>query len=51
MSLGWPACIVHRTHNTRKIGRRPSDVCIGLFKGNRAELYALCPTGTQVRMI
>ena len=47
----WPAYIIHGTHDTRKIGRRSSDGCIGLYNENIAELFALCPVGTQVRVI
>ena len=49
--LGWPAYLVHGTHDTRKIGRRSSSGCIGLFNEKIEELYALCPVGTQVRLI
>lgn len=51
MYLGWPAYIIHGTHDTRKIGRRSSDGCIGLYNGMIEELYGLCPVGTQVRVI
>ncbi|MBN8187385.1 MAG: L,D-transpeptidase [Salipiger thiooxidans] len=51
MYLGWPAYIIHGTHDTRKIGRRSSDGCIGLYNEKIAELYQLCPIGTQVRVI
>jgi L,D-transpeptidase ErfK/SrfK len=51
MYLSWPAYIIHGTHDTRKIGRRSSDGCIGLFNENIAELFELCPVGTQVRII
>jgi len=51
MYLSWPAYIIHGTHDTRKIGRRSSDGCIGLFNENIATLFDLCPVGTQVRII
>ena len=51
MYLGWPAYIIHGTHDTRKIGRRSSDGCIGLFNANIASLFEICPVGTQVRLI
>ena len=51
MYLSWPAYIIHGTHDTRKIGRRSSDGCIGLYNGMIEELYGLCPIGTQVRVI
>ena len=51
MYLGWPAYIIHGTQDTRKIGRRSSDGCIGLYNYQIEELFALCPVGTQVRII
>lgn len=51
MYLGWPAYLIHGTHDTRKIGRLSSDGCIGLYNENIAELFGLCPIGTQVRVI
>lgn len=51
MYLGWPAYIIHGTHDTRKIGRPSSDGCIGLYNEKIEELFALCPVGTQVRLI
>lgn len=51
MYLGWPAYIIHGTHDTRKIGRRSSDGCIGLYNPSIAQLFELCPIGTQVRLI
>ena len=47
----WPAYLIHGTHDTRKIGRRSSDGCIGLFNEKVEELHALVPIGTQVRLI
>ena len=51
MYLGWPAYLIHGTHDTRKIGRRSSSGCIGLFNDAIAALYEVCPIGTQVRVI
>ncbi|UYV38506.1 L,D-transpeptidase [Rhodobacteraceae bacterium D3-12] len=51
MYLDWPAYIIHGTHDTRKIGRRSSDGCIGLYNEKIAELFAITPIGTQVRVI
>ncbi|MBN8629849.1 MAG: L,D-transpeptidase [Rhodobacterales bacterium] len=51
MYLSWPAYIIHGTHDTRKIGRRSSDGCIGLYNEHISELFELCPIGTQVRII
>ena len=51
MYLGWPAYLIHGTHDTRKIGRRSSDGCIGLFNEKIAELFAITPVGSQVKII
>ncbi|RLJ58830.1 L,D-transpeptidase-like protein [Litoreibacter meonggei] len=51
MYLSWPAYLIHGTHDTRKIGRRSSSGCIGLYNEQIAQLFELCPVGTQVRVI
>lgn len=51
MYLSWPAYIIHGTHDTRKIGRKSSSGCIGLFNEKIAELYELCPVGSRVKII
>lgn len=49
--LGWPAYLIHGTHDTRKIGRPSSDGCIGLYNAQIEELFGLAEVGTQVRLI
>lgn len=49
--LSWTYYRIHGTHDTRKIGRRSSDGCIGLYNEMIAELFTLAPVGTQVRII
>lgn len=49
--LGWPAYRIHGTHDTRKIGRRSSNGCVGLYNEHILELYGFAKVGTQVRMI
>ncbi len=49
--LGWPAYRIHGTHDTRKIGRRSSNGCVGLYNEHILELYALAKVGTQVVFI
>lgn len=49
--LDWPAYLIHGTHDTRKIGRRSSSGCIGLYNRQIAELFPLVPVGAQVRLI
>jgi lipoprotein-anchoring transpeptidase ErfK/SrfK len=51
MYLSWPAYLIHGTHDTRKIGRRSSSGCIGLYNEQVEELFALVDIGTQVRLI
>ena len=51
MYLSWPAYLIHGTHDTRKIGRRSSSGCIGLYNDKIAELYEITPVGAQVRII
>jgi lipoprotein-anchoring transpeptidase ErfK/SrfK len=49
--LSWTYYRIHGTHDTRKIGRRSSNGCIGLFNEHIQELYALTSVGTQVLLI
>ena len=51
MYLDWPAYLIHGTHDTRKIGRRSSSGCIGLYNAMIAELFEITPVGAQVRLI
>ena len=49
--LSWTYYRIHGTHDTRKIGRRSSNGCIGLYNEHIAELYELTKVGTQVLLI
>jgi len=49
--LSWTYYRIHGTHDTRKIGRRSSNGCIGLYNEQIAELYELTKVGTQVLLI
>ena len=49
--LSWQYYRIHGTGDTRKIGRRSSNGCIGLYNEHIAELFALVPDGVQVRLI
>lgn len=49
--LGWKYYRIHGTHDTRKIGRRSSNGCIGLYNEHIAELFSLTKVGTQVLLI
>jgi L,D-transpeptidase ErfK/SrfK len=49
--LSWQYYRIHGTHDTRKIGRRSSNGCVGLYNEHIAELFDLTTVGTQVRLI
>ena len=49
--LSWTYYRIHGTHDTRKIGRRSSSGCIGLYNEQIAELFELTKVGTQVLLI
>ncbi|KPA23405.1 putative L,D-transpeptidase ErfK/SrfK precursor [Shimia sp. SK013] len=49
--LSWTYYRIHGTHDTRKIGRRSSNGCIGLYNEHISELFALTNVGTQVLLI
>ncbi|TNF20111.1 MAG: L,D-transpeptidase [Rhodobacteraceae bacterium] len=49
--LSWTYYRIHGTHDTRKIGRRSSNGCIGLYNQHIAELFAMTKVGTQVLLI
>jgi lipoprotein-anchoring transpeptidase ErfK/SrfK len=49
--LSWTYYRIHGTHDTRKIGRRSSNGCIGLYNEHIAELFAMTRRGTQVLLI
>ena len=49
--LSWEFYRIHGTHDTRKIGRRSSNGCVGLYNEHIIELYGLAQVGTQVKLI
>ncbi len=49
--LSWATYRIHGTHDTRKIGRRSSNGCIGLYNEHIIELFELAQVGTQVLLI
>lgn len=49
--LSWTYYRIHGTHDTRKIGRRSSNGCIGLYNEHIAELFGMARVGTQVLLI
>ncbi len=51
LHLSWTYYRIHGTHDTRKIGRRSSNGCIGLYNEHIEELYEMAKVGTQVLII
>ncbi len=51
LRLSWQYYRIHGTHDTRKIGRRSSNGCIGLYNEHIEELFELAKVGTQVLLI
>lgn len=49
--LSWTYYRIHGTHDTRKIGRRSSNGCVGLYNEHIAELFDLTKVGTQVLLV
>jgi len=49
--LSWKYYRIHGTQDTRKIGRRSSNGCIGLFNEHIEQLYDQVKIGTQVLLI
>ncbi|WP_397541593.1 L,D-transpeptidase family protein [Roseovarius salis] len=49
--LSWTYYRIHGTHDTRKIGRRSSNGCIGLYNEHIQELFDLTEVGSQVLLI
>lgn len=49
--LSWTYYRIHGTHDTRKIGRKSSNGCIGLYNEHIAELFGMADVGTQVLLI
>ena len=49
--LSWTFYRIHGTHDTRKIGRRSSSGCIGLYNKQISQLFELTKVGTQVLII
>ena len=49
--LSWTYYRIHGTHDTRKIGRRSSNGCVGLYNEHISELFNLTQVGTQVLLI
>jgi L,D-transpeptidase ErfK/SrfK len=51
LHLTWTYYRIHGTHDTRKIGRRSSNGCIGLYNEHIEELFEMAKVDTQVLLI
>ena len=49
--LSWQYYRIHGTNDTRKIGRKSSNGCIGLYNQQIADLFEITKVGTQVKLI
>ena len=49
--LSWQYYRIHGTHDTRKIGRRSSNGCVGMYNEHILELFGMAQVGTQVLLI
>jgi len=49
--LSWQYYRIHGTADTRKIGRKSSNGCIGLYNEQIEEVYSRAPVGTQVKLL
>ena len=49
--LSWTFYRIHGTQDTRKIGRRSSNGCIGLYNNHIEEVFERTPVGTQVKLL
>lgn len=49
--LSWQYYRIHGTNDTRKIGRKSSNGCIGLYNEDIAELFGMAKVGTQVLVL
>lgn len=49
--LGWTYYRIHGTHDTRKIGRRSSNGCIGLYNEHIEQLFGMTKVGSQVLIV
>lgn len=51
LNLSWQYYRIHGTNDVRKIGRRSSNGCIGLFNDQIEELFTFAQIGTQVVLL
>ncbi len=51
LNLSWQYYRIHGTNDVRKIGRRASNGCIGLFNDHIEALYGVVEVGTPVVLL
>jgi L,D-transpeptidase ErfK/SrfK len=49
--LQWPSYLIHGTNKPAGVGLRSSHGCIRLYPEDIAQLFAMVPVGTQVRVV
>lgn len=49
--LSWQYYRIHGTHDTRKIGRKSSNGCVGMYNEHIQQMYDLTKVGTQVVLL
>ena len=49
--LQWPSYLIHGTNKPAGVGLRSSHGCIRLYPEDIAQLFAMVPIGTQVRVV
>ncbi|HEY0768469.1 MAG TPA: L,D-transpeptidase family protein, partial [Steroidobacteraceae bacterium] len=49
--LQWPSYLIHGTNKPAGVGLRSSHGCIRLYPEDIAQLFAILPLGTQVRVV
>src|SRR3982074_956623 len=49
--LDWPSYLIHGTNKPAGVGLRSSHGCIRLYPEDIAQLFAMVPVGTQVRVV
>ncbi len=49
--LQWPSYLIHGTNKPAGVGLRSSHGCIRLYPEDIAQLFAMVPLGTQVRVV
>jgi L,D-transpeptidase ErfK/SrfK len=49
--LGWPAVLIHGTDDWRRVGRRDSRGCMGVYPEDIEKLFHEVPIGTKVTVV